>query len=154
MKKWYIHYLLDLLTNLTQFQLKWIRTKKFWLKLINIALTLKYCYCHWKWYEQVKLNKRYDYAKSDLYHIYGVWVNPNIKASNKPRHLTYEKHVNDLPWVHPIVTQSIFCIIFSMYVTTIQHLNWVKQESKKHYFHLCFWHSHDLETGHQHRTNW
>ena len=60
--------------------------------------------------------------------MYGVWTNPSVKAFDKPRHLTDEKHVNYLPWMP--VTQIILCIIFSVYVATMQYLNSSGQESK------------------------
>ena len=94
-KQWYIHYLFVLLNNPT-FQLDWKRTKKFQLKLFNTALTLTYGQGNWKWYEQVKLNEQHHHAKFDIYHICGVWVNPNVKILNKPRHLTNEKQLSPL----------------------------------------------------------
>ena len=33
----------------------------------------------------------YNYEKSDTYHIYGVWVNSNVKVFNKNRHFTHGK---------------------------------------------------------------
>ena len=74
------------------FQLNGVRKQNFQLKLFNIAVTLKYAQGHWKCYEQVKLNEQHHHAKFDIYHIYGVWANPNIKVFNNPRHLTNEKH--------------------------------------------------------------
>ena len=35
---------------------------------------------HWKWYEWVKLNMYYHHAKFDIYHIYSVLENHNIKV--------------------------------------------------------------------------
>ena len=57
--------MLDLLNNPTKFQLTWIRTQDFQLKLIDIAVNLKYGQDHRKWYEQVKLNEQYHQAKFD-----------------------------------------------------------------------------------------
>ena len=69
-KEWHIHNLFDLLNNPKKFQLNWIRRKK-------------YGQGHWKWYEQVKLYEQYHHMKSDVYHFYGVWVNPNVKVFNE-----------------------------------------------------------------------
>ena len=52
--------------------------KKFQLKLFDTAETLKYNQGQWKWYEWVKLNEYYHYAKFVLYHIYSVRENRNI----------------------------------------------------------------------------
>ena len=53
----YIHYLLDLLNKPTKFQPKWLRTQNYFLKLFDVAVTLKYGHGHCKWYEQVKLDE-------------------------------------------------------------------------------------------------
>ena len=111
-------------------QLNGIRTPNFQLKLFDIAVTLKYGQGQWKLYYQVKLNELYQHAKCDICHIYGVRVNPNVIVFDKPRHLTDEKHVNYLPWIHTKVTQIILCIIFFMHVATILRLNYRGQESK------------------------
>ena len=58
--------------------------------MLDTAVTLKYDKGHWKWYEQVKLNKKCHHAKFDIYHIYGVWINPNIKVFDKPWDLINE----------------------------------------------------------------
>ena len=72
--------------------------------------------------------------------MYGVQENPDLKVFDKPRHLTYQKHVNYLPWTHNKVTQ--LCMIFLMYEATIQHSNHSRQESKqkskKHHLQLQF----------------
>ena len=60
-------------------------------------MTLKYGKGHWKWYQQVALNESYNHAKFDIYYIYGVWKNPNVKVLDKPPHLTDQKHDNYLP---------------------------------------------------------
>ena len=44
------------------------------------AVTLKYNQGHWKWYAWVKLNEYYHHAKFDIYHVYSVWENRNIKV--------------------------------------------------------------------------
>ena len=62
------------------------------------------------------------------YHIYGVWVFPNVKVFNKPRLLTDKNHVNYLPWIHTSVTQNTWCIIFLLFVATIYHLNYGGRE--------------------------
>ena len=59
-------------------------TQNFQLKLINTAVTLKYGHGHWKWYEQVKLNKQCHHAKFDIYYIYRVQENCNIKVFAMP----------------------------------------------------------------------
>ena len=41
-KYWYIHDIIDTISNRTEFQLNQIRTKKFQLTLSNIAVTLQY----------------------------------------------------------------------------------------------------------------
>ena len=43
---------------------------------------------------------------------------PNVKGFDQPRHLTNQQHLNYLPWIHTIVAQIIFSMIFSMYVAT------------------------------------
>ena len=58
--------------------------------LFDTAVPLKYGQGHWKWYEQLQLNKEYHHAKFDIYHIYSVWGNP---VFDKPRYLTNQKHV-------------------------------------------------------------
>ena len=68
---------------------------------------------------------------SDIHYIYGVWKNPNVKVFNKPQHLTDQKHVNYLPWIYTQVAQFILCMTFLMYIATIQHLNYCRQESKQ-----------------------
>ena len=118
-KYWYIHYLLDLLNDPTKFKHSWIRTQNFHLKLFDTAVTLKYGQGHWKWYEQVKLNEEYHHAKFDIYQVYGIWINPNVKVCNKPWHLTDQNYVYYLPWIHTSVIQITLCIIFSMYAATI-----------------------------------
>ena len=66
-----------------------------------------------------------------LFHLCGVWENPNVKVFDKARHLTDQKHVNYLPWTHTKVEQFILYIpIHTMYVATIQHLNYSRQESE------------------------
>ena len=35
----------------------------------------------------------YHHANFDIYHIYSVWENPNVKVFQKPRHLTTQKDV-------------------------------------------------------------
>ena len=72
----------------------------------------------------------------DIYHIYGVWVNPNVIVFDKPRHLTDQNHSNYLPWIHTTVAQIILRIIYLMYIATIQHLHYRGQESETH--SLCF----------------
>ena len=57
---------------------------------------------------------------------------PMLKVFNMPRQLIDQKHINYLPWTHTSVTWFILCMICSMYVVTIQHLNYSRQESKKH----------------------
>ena len=64
---------------------------------IKNYLRFKYGQDHWKWYEQVTLSDLYQQAKCDIYHIYGVWENPNVKVFNEPRHLTNQNHINYLP---------------------------------------------------------
>ena len=66
----------------------WMRTQNFQLKLFDIGVTLKKGQGHWKQYEKVKLSEWYRHAKFDIYRIYGVWVNPNVKVFEKTRHLT------------------------------------------------------------------
>ena len=63
--------MLDLLNNPTKFQLTWIRTQDFQLKLIDIAVNLKYGQDHRKWYEQVKLSEWYHQAKFDFNDMHG-----------------------------------------------------------------------------------
>ena len=73
--------------------------------------------------------------------------NPNVNSFKKPRHLTYQKHVNYLPWTHTSVTQFILSINFLMYVTNIQHLICSRKDSKKRNLQFIFkTHTCDLET--------
>ena len=46
---------------------------------------------HWKWNEKLYLNESYHHANFDIYHIYSVWENPNVKVFDKLRHLTEKK---------------------------------------------------------------
>ena len=46
-------------------------------------MTLKYNQGHWKWYESVKLNDYYHHAKFDIYHMYSVRENCNVKLFAK-----------------------------------------------------------------------
>ena len=67
------------------------------------------------------------------HHIYAVWVNPNVKVFDKPRHLiNNNKKVSYLPSIHTKVTQIILCTILSTYVATIQSLIYRQQEPKTH----------------------
>ena len=43
-------------------------------------MTLKYNQGHWKWYEWVQLNEFYHDADFDIYHIYSVQENHNVKV--------------------------------------------------------------------------
>ena len=52
----------------------------FSVKTVWQSVTLKYNQGHWKWYEYVKLNEYYNYAKFAIYHIYGVRENRNVKV--------------------------------------------------------------------------
>ena len=83
-----------------------------------------------------------------FYYVYCVWENPNVNVFDKHSHLTDQKHVNYLLWTHTRVAQFILCTVYLMYVATIPHLSYSrqesKQESKKHSLH--FWHTCDLET--------
>ena len=45
-----------------------------------IAMTLKYYQGHWKWYEWVKLYECYHHVKFDVYHVYRVGENRNVKV--------------------------------------------------------------------------
>ena len=79
------------------------------------------------------------------------WVLPSCKVQqllhlqclrklyvfNKPWHLTNQMHVNHLPWSHTRVTQFILCMVFFMYISTTQHLNYSRQ-SKKHNLQFIF----------------
>ena len=48
--------------------------------MFDTAVSVKYNQGHWKWYEWIKLNEYYHQAKFDIYHIYGVWDNQNVKV--------------------------------------------------------------------------
>ena len=80
-------HLLDVINNHTKFQLNLIRTQNFQSKVLGTAVTLKYNQGHCKWYELVKLNEYYHRAKFDIYHIYSVQENCNIKVFATYRHL-------------------------------------------------------------------
>ena len=55
-----------------------------------------------------------------IYRIYSVWKNSSFKVSDKPRHVTDQKHANYLPWMHNRFKQIILCMNLLMYVVTIQ----------------------------------
>ena len=61
-------------------------------------MTLKYKQGHWKWYEWVKFDEYYHHAKFDIYHIYSVLENHNIKVF-----ATYQQLTASLT---PIITSS------------------------------------------------
>ena len=44
-----------------------------------------------------------------------------------------QKIINYLPWTHPWVTQFKLCMIFLMYIATLQYLNNSRQESEHEY---------------------
>ena len=48
--------------------------------MFDTAVTLKYNQVHWKRYEWAKLNKHYNHAKFDIYYIYSVRENRNVKV--------------------------------------------------------------------------
>ena len=66
-KCWYMHYLLYLLNNSTNFKLNRIRTQHCQLKMFDITVTLKYSQVHWKRFEQVNLSENYHYVNFDIY---------------------------------------------------------------------------------------
>ena len=54
-------------------------------------MTLKYNQGHWKWDDWIKLNEYYPYAKFDIYYIYSVRENRNVKVFatyNRPADLS------------------------------------------------------------------
>ena len=138
MQKWkivIIHYLHKLRYNPAKFQPNQIRTpKKFQLKLFDTAVAFKYGQGHWKWYEQVKLNEKFQYANFDIYHIHGVWENSNLEFSTIPDR--WPTRTCSLP---PLNThQIILRMIILMCVSTIQCLNYRWQESKTSNLHFIF----------------
>ena len=74
------------------------------------------------------------------WHLPYVWClsKSQFRAFDKPWHLTDEKHVNYLLWIHIRITQIILCIILLMHVATIKHLNYKGQESKTSNLQLIF----------------
>ena len=82
-KLWYVHYWLEVLNNPTKFQLNWIRTQTFQLKLFSTAVTWKYGQGDWNWHEQVKLNESYHCAKFELFMV-------SVKVFDRQRHLIYQ----------------------------------------------------------------
>ena len=104
---------LTYLTILQSCNFNWISTLNFQLKLFDIAVILKYGQSHWKWYEQVKLNKSvkkyFQHGKFDIYHIYDL-----CKVSDMTRHLTDGKHVHYLPWIHTSQTKHIVHNLFNV----------------------------------------
>ena len=94
----------------------------------NTAMTLKYGHSHWKWYDYVKHKVQYQHVKFHISHIYGVWANPNVKVFNKPT--LDQRKTFQLPLLNTHVTQIILCIIFFMYVATIQPLKCRGQDPK------------------------
>ena len=120
-EKRYIHDLLDLLNNSTEFILNWIRIKFFQLKLFDTAVTRL---GHWKCTEQVRFNVKYHHAKFDTDYIYGIWENPNVKlVFNMPGHLTIQKDVIYLSWTHIRVAQFILRHLLLKVWSNIQNLN-------------------------------
>ena len=71
---------LTYLNNLQKFQLNLMRTFNFLLKLFDTIVTLKQGHGHWKWHEQVKLNEQYHHAMSNIYQIYSLQENCNVKV--------------------------------------------------------------------------
>ena len=59
-------------------------------------------------------------CKIHSYHIYGVRENPNVKVFYKSRHLTNQKHVNDLPLIHISHTKCIVNIYGNHITVKIQ----------------------------------
>ena len=68
-----------------------------------------------------------------VWHLLHLWCLRicYVKVFGMPRHLTKQKHVKNLPWTDTKVTQFVLCMIFLMYVATIQNLNDSRQESKQ-----------------------
>ena len=58
------------------------------------------------------------WKRFDSYHIYGIWVNPDVKVFDKPRYLT-NKNMLIISLKYTPVTQITLCIILSMYVANI-----------------------------------
>ena len=56
-----------------------MRSWNFQFKLFDTAVTLKHNQGHWKWYEWIKLNEYNHHARFDVYHIYNVWENYDVK---------------------------------------------------------------------------
>ena len=60
------------------------------------------------------------------------WLTKNMDQTNDWWKTCY------LPWTHTRVTQIILCIIFLMYVATIQYLNYRGQDKKTCTLHFIF----------------
>ena len=78
-----------------------------------------------------------------------VWENPNIKVfDNKTDNKTVDR--SKASWLSPLNSHQrhtiILCVIFFMYVATIQPLNYRGQESKHSICSLYFWHTCGLKT--------
>ena len=100
----------------------------------NIKLSVKTVWhCredHQKCNEQVTPNVWYHHAKFHIYHIQGVWENPNVKVFDKPT-LDQPKTCKLSPLnTHTWVAQSIMFMIFLNYALTI-HLKYNGQESNQ-----------------------
>ena len=64
------------------------------LKLFDTTVTWKYSHHHWKWHKQVKLSEEYHQEKSDIYYLYCVWKNCNIKVLTTPdNHSAHKTHI-------------------------------------------------------------
>ena len=80
-------------------------------------------------------------CQADIFHNYGVWINPNVQVFDKPS-LTDEKHI--FSYEYTSVTQSRLCLIFLMCVATMDHWTTVAKNLKT-IRSLWFWHTCDLE---------
>ena len=113
---------LTYLKILLSFQPNWIRTYKFEIKLLDIAVTFKYSQGHWM--VLTGKNWRSSTIMQSLTFI-TFMVSEKItmlKFSTSPD-LTDQKHVNHL-LIHTWATQIILYMIFLMRVATRKHLNY------------------------------
>ena len=90
-KRYYIHHLLNFLNYPMKFQLEWIK-KKIPVKTVQHCCDLEIWSRSLKVVWIASIGNAQRPVSFDIYHIYGVWENPNVvKVLDKPRHLINKK---------------------------------------------------------------
>ena len=88
------------------------------------AVTLKYGHGNWKRNEQKSSTCS---IIMPSFHIYVVWENPNFNVFEKPRHLTNQKSVDYLPWIH---TSHINHIVHDLFHVCSNHTTFKLQKTR------------------------